>query len=122
MLTEKSITQQLRFHKLPFPEDLGRGWATVVLEEIIALFKKVGLQPSSEQGSSCLSPGGRGSERGPWERRRESPGEKGLVPTRPYYADQCGMLCRRMEIKPHHSLKKGEEVGEEPLTEVPALF
>lgn len=94
----------------------------MVLEEIIALFKKVGLQPSSEQGSSCLSPGGRGSERGPWERRRESPGEKGLVPTRPYYADQCGMLCRRMEIKPHHSLKKGEEVGEEPLTEVPALF
>jgi hypothetical protein len=47
MLTEKSITQQLRFHKLPFPEDLGRRWGTVVLEEITALFQKVGLQPRS---------------------------------------------------------------------------
>lgn len=26
MLTEKSITQQLLFHKLPVPEDLGRTW------------------------------------------------------------------------------------------------
>lgn len=38
MLTEKSITQQLRFHKLPFPEDSGVGG---ILEEITALFKKV---------------------------------------------------------------------------------
>lgn len=91
MLTEKSITQQLRFHKLPFPEDLGRGWAVVVLEEITALFTKVGLQPSSEHGSGSLSPRGRGSGRGHRERRRESPGQKGLVPTRPYQADPFGM-------------------------------
>lgn len=43
MLTEKSITQQLLFHKLPFPEDVGRGWATVVLEGVAALFQRVGL-------------------------------------------------------------------------------
>lgn len=29
MLTEKSITQQLRFHKLPFPEDLVGGGGAV---------------------------------------------------------------------------------------------
>ena len=66
MLTEKSITQQLRFHKLPFPEDLGVGggeWATVVLEEITALFERVGLQPSPEHGSAVPHPeGGEGSE------------------------------------------------------------
>ena len=62
MLTEESITQQLHFHKLPFPEDSGRGVDHGGAGGITALFQNAGLQPSSERSSSCLLTRGRGDE------------------------------------------------------------
>lgn len=110
MLTEKSITQQLRFHKLPFPEDLGRGWATVVLEEITAFFEKVGLRPSSEGAPAVSHPEGGEVREDLQERRRESPGEKGLVPTRPYHCRSIWNVVQTDGDKASSLSQKKEEL------------
>lgn len=52
--------------QIALPRGLGERVGHGCVEEVSALFEKVGVQPSPERGSKCLSSRGRGGGWGPW--------------------------------------------------------
>lgn len=99
MLTEKSITQQLLSHKLRFPEDLGRGGpGGAGGGGGPALFQKVGLQPSSEQGPAASEPEG-GAASGDPEGEEGVTWEEGPHPRPPTSASSCRPIGGRQTVE-----------------------
>lgn len=109
MLTEKSITQQLCFHKLPFPEDLGRGWATAVWRKsLLCLRKWASSHPRNVAPSA--SPAEEGEVGGDPGREMRVTGRRVL--SQPgLTAAPFRELCRRVGIWPCLSFQRGKEVG-----------
>lgn len=120
MLTEKSITQQLLFHKVPFPEDLGRGGRggaggnhCFVPEPGPPGLLGPGLQlpPDRREGSGGA----------PEPEQEGVTWEKGLVPTRPHHPEPFERSRTRLEMRPRPCLTQEERKSQgQSLAEVPA--